>query len=58
MSKTRNQRKRVRVIVKVAVKVVVCVAAGLILGQLFRRALDHPAEQHISGSEHMEEIAQ
>ena len=58
MSKTRNQRKRVRVIVRVAVNVVVCVAAGLILGQLFRRALDHPAEQHISGSEYMAEIAQ
>lgn len=58
MSKTRNQRKRVRVIVKVAVQVVGSVAAGLILGQLFRGALDHPAEQPISGSEYMAEIAQ
>lgn len=54
MSKTRNQRQRVRDKALAGVTVAMAVVAGVLLA----RALEHPAEQPISGSEHMAEIAQ
>lgn len=54
MSKTRNQRKRVKDAALAGVTVAMAVAAGVLLV----RGLDHPAEQPVSGSEYMAEIVQ
>ena len=54
MSKTRNQRKRV----KDAALAGVTVAMAVVAGALLVRGLDHPAEQPVSGSEYMAEIVQ
>lgn len=54
MSKTRNQRIRVKDAAVTGVTVAMAVAVGV----LFVKALDHPAEQMVSGSEYMAEIAQ
>lgn len=54
MSKTRNQRKRMKDAALTGVTVAMAVAVGV----LFVRALEHPGEQHISGAEYMAEIAQ
>lgn len=54
MSKTRNQRKRVKDKALAGVTVAMAVVAGVLLV----RGLEHPAEQPVSGSEYMAEIAQ
>lgn len=52
--KTRNQRKRERR--QTAASVVLLVALWGAVGVLTVRALDHPGEQPISGSEYMEQV--
>lgn len=54
-SKTRNQRKRER-IQTVCMAVACLVLWGFVLSMMVNAWAEHPAEQHVSGTEYMETI--